>query len=179
MNDIELIWESYKQIHLKEDFDDSEIENLSQFLMKYHPEARIVLTNKETIENVNVNQVSRKQKPNGIWYSLANEWVDYLKYDAPEMAPNYTNAFSLDIDYTKVLKIDSPEKFLEFHKKYSDGMFVDWKAIQNEGYCGVEIIPFQSEYKFDVQWYYIWDIASGCIWDSSCIKKSTKVYPTA
>jgi hypothetical protein len=182
MKDIELIWESYKRIHLKEDFEMSEIEDLDEFLRTYHPEARVVLTDKETIENTNIKQVAKdpnyNPKPKGIWYSLANEWAEFIKYDAPEFAPDYTNVFSLDIDYSKILQIDTSEKLLAFNKKYArSSMFVDWTAIQDEGYCGVEIIPHQRQHSHSLMWYYNWSIASGCIWDSSCIKKSTKIYP--
>lgn len=181
MNDEQLIWQNYQQIVLKEDFELREIEVLNRFLRTFHSEGRVVLTNKETIENTNIKQVPRDSsynpKPKGIWYSLANEWAEYIKYDAPDWASDYTNVFLLDIDFSKILKIDTSEKLLSFNRKYANNMFVDWAALQEEGYCGVEIIPYQGSHRHSIPWYYGWDIASGCIWNSSCIKKVNKVYP--
>jgi len=170
---------------IKEDFENKELEGLCNFLKTFHSEGRIVLTNKETVENVNIEQIPTRPysypKPKGIWYSLASEWVEFLIYQAPEWASNYTNVFLLDIDFSKILKIDSTEKFETFNKDYANGIhgdwFVDWTAIQKEGYKGVEIIPYQMDYR-DITWYNQWDVASGCIWDSSCIKNTTKVYPS-
>lgn len=180
MSDEQLIWERYQQI-FKEDFELREIDVLNRFLRSYHSEGRIVLTNKNKIENTQVRQTPRdpnyNPKPKGMWYALANEWAEFIKTQSPEWASDYTNVFLLDIDFSKILRINTPEKLIEFDRKYARSMFVDWGAVQQDGYSGVEIIPYQYEYRHKLQWYYSWDLASGCIWDSSCVRKTTKLYP--
>jgi hypothetical protein len=182
MNDEELIWDNYYKSILTEGFDSDNIKVLDRFLRTYYSESRVVLTGEEEIINFNIKQVERhpnfNPKPQGLWYSKGNEWADFLKYDPANWADTYNNVFLLDIDLKKILKIDSYEKLLSFSRKYSDGKeYVDWEAVENLGYHGVEIIPYQGEARHNIPWYYRWDVASGCIWNTDCILKSTKVYP--
>lgn len=178
MNDEQLIWEAYDKSIKTEGFENKQIRVLDRFLRIHYPNSRVVITDKENIENVNITQTERKPKPKGLWYSLGNEWADFLKFDASDWAKTYNNVFILEIDLKKILKIDSYEMLMEFDRNHSDGnMYVDWGKIQKIGYHGVEIIPYQNDARFSIPWYYGWDVASGCIWNTDCIKKTTKVFP--
>jgi len=182
MDDERLIWEAYDKSIQTEGFENKHIRVLDRFLRTYYPVSRVVLTDKEKIENANIIQTEKSPqinpKPKGLWYSLGNEWANLLKFDPLNWAKTYNNVFLLEIDLKKILKIDSYEMLIVFDRNHSDGnMYVDWGKLQKMGYSGVEIIPYQGEARYNIPWYYGWDIASGCIWDTSCIKKSTKVYP--
>ena len=49
------------------------------------------------------------------------------------------------------------------------GTAIDWELIQKEGYGGIEICPYNWGWRSQ-NWYYGWDVASGCVWDSSSIQ---------
>lgn len=37
-------------------------------------------------------------------------------------------------------------------------------------YDGIEIAPYQESLRYDLEWYYGWDVASGCIWNFEGIR---------
>ena len=41
--------------------------------------------------------------------------------------------------------------------------------------AGIEIAPYQHAFRSTHMWYYGWDVASGCVWDKSGIKKIEKI----
>jgi len=45
---------------------------------------------------------------------------------------------------------------------------IDWKRVAKE-YQGILITPYVYERRTSRYWYYPWDCAGGCIWDTSCI----------
>jgi hypothetical protein len=83
----------------------------------------------------------------------------------------------IDVDLSKMKVIRNYEQLLEFHNEYStmNAMsgypHIDWNKVSQK-FSGIEIVPYINETRFDeeIQWYYTWDVASGCIWDSSGIK---------
>lgn len=46
---------------------------------------------------------------------------------------------------------------------------INWAAVA-EDFDGIFITPYQWSARFDVDWYYTWDCASGCIWNLRCIQ---------
>ena len=84
----------------------------------------------------------------------------------------------------KVLKLDTEADFRAFHEKYNYGgiplreytdeqteimlalkpfkleNFIDWSHVQQDGWYGLEIIPYQEKYRMAMpfrDWYYPWD----------------------
>ncbi len=49
--------------------------------------------------------------------------------------------------------------------------YIDWGHVSNK-HQGIIINPYQFGCRCDpkTQWYYPWDVASGCIWDVDCIE---------
>jgi hypothetical protein len=47
---------------------------------------------------------------------------------------------------------------------------IDWNKVAEE-YQGIIIAPYRWEHRLDMMWYYGWDCASGCIWDSKAIER--------
>lgn len=46
---------------------------------------------------------------------------------------------------------------------------IEWGAVKDL-YDGIIIAPYSWNLRMDLQWYYGWDCASGCIWNLSAIK---------
>ena len=118
-------------------------------------------------------------KPEGIWYACGREWINYLESESPE--DTISHVYELTLDKSYFLILNTNEKILNFNKQYgltkylgvgkdSDSFkFVDWPFVKMQGYKGIEICPYARKLRNDnrVEWYYPWDVASGCFWDSS------------
>lgn len=49
---------------------------------------------------------------------------------------------------------------------------IDWGEVQ-KGYDGIIIAPYQWQSRNALLWYYAWDCASGCIWNTDVIESVT------
>lgn len=133
-------------------------------------------------ENLVVTEKEYKQnwfKPIGFWYEIDNSWEEWLGGNMPHwFKERYNYKFKIEIDFANILIIDTPEKFIKFHEEFSGNERpndpypqIDWQLV-SQLYDGIEITnylhQFRMEYKYN--WYYSWDVASGCIWrNHKCI----------
>jgi thiaminase len=75
--------------------------------------------------------------------------------------------------------------FEVFHKRYSKKLkiiysnefisneFINWKKVAKD-YGGIEICPCIPVYKKYI-WFALWDVASGCVWNTESIIKNTEL----
>ena len=109
-------------------------------------------------------------KPVGLWYSVGNEWEEWCRSEMPGWIGKYN--YELDIKNINLLRLDSVESILEFNKLYSlntkYNYEVDWGKLYSL-YDGIEITPYQYNLRYELGWYYSWDVASGCIWNAKKI----------
>jgi hypothetical protein len=117
-------------------------------------------------------------KPNGFWFGVRDSWIDWMEGEAPHWKGD--NLYSLDIDESKCLVIETNEQFLEFSKKYRTkgniGNVINWKEVAQD-HSGIVIKKYFDEYRMDTThaWYYTWDAASGCVWDNTAISSVEQV----
>jgi hypothetical protein len=131
----------------------------------------------------------RGSKPNGVWFSVVSEedgsdgWRDYCKANGKMLEP-YRTELVLDQDAilwvrTKA-EIDkltddygySPPIPAEFLKSKSDytRSAICWKRLATK-YGGIVIAPYCAERRQKKLWYYTWDCASGCVWNSNAVRE--------
>lgn len=163
-----------------EGIESSKVKEHLDLIKRQYSNRRIILTNDEGVDLTREIQTQgRGPKPNGLWYALGSEWLHWLSTEMPDWLDDYSHAFYLDLDYSKILRINDDKKFEQFEETYSDHSNaygnVDWSFVAMK-YKGIEIIPYRMEYRTESFWYYPWDIASGCIWDLSAIKKTVKIF---
>ena len=118
-------------------------------------------------------------KPKGLWYAVGAEWIDWCKDEMPHWIGD--KFYKIEIT-DKVLRITNVDEFKWFCDKF--GYFpeyykhtslanhyidIDWMKVAEE-YPGIEIAPHQYSLCHEYNWYYGWDVASGCVWDESAIK---------
>jgi len=120
-------------------------------------------------------------KPYGLWYGCGNEWLEWLTYEMPQWIGKYIYAIELNED--NILKITSDEQFSAFERTYGIPGYggvgkIDWKRVSEE-HGGIEICPYRHSKRMSSDWYYPWDVASGCAWDSSSIKSIKLVSRTS
>ena len=130
-------------------------------------------------------QVDFNLKPEGFWYQIDESWEKFrkgvLNFDERSSKVN------LKIDKTNVLIINTLEKFDSFYDKYcsasvifsSPQTAINWLAV-SEDYDGIEIPYYFRERRMDLKhfWYYPWDVACGCIWNTDIITVVGKPVPT-
>jgi hypothetical protein len=90
------------------------------------------------------------------------EWIDKSPY-----------VYRIEVNPSRMLIIRNEKDFRDFHAKYWSfhiaGVLIDWPRVARD-YDGIEICPYQSKFRMSSDWYYPWDVASGCIWGSGAFK---------
>ena len=120
-------------------------------------------------------------KPKGLWYQIDDSWEEWCKYNMPQwLGTSSRGAYktNIEIDKTNVLVIKTLEDFDNFHNKYralniyyNKLVNINWERVSEE-YDGIEISDYFYERRLTgwCSWYYGWDLASGCIWNTNIIK---------
>jgi hypothetical protein len=126
----------------------------------------------------NIKQVTQPYhtKPKGLWYSCGDEWVEWLRSEMPQWETDSNYLYEVDPS-DKVLYISSNAEMRMFESTYGirakfGGSAIDWAKVQSDGHAGIEICPYLGDFRWH-DWYYGWDVASGCIWDKTGIAKVT------
>lgn len=113
-------------------------------------------------------------KPDGLWFAVDDDWQRWCETDWPDRWHNADRHVELDINLDRVLVLDTVDKVIDFHLHYfagyGDRYRLPWADVTAD-YAGIIIAPYQWSLRLDheVDWYYTWDCASGCIWDLSAI----------
>jgi hypothetical protein len=123
-------------------------------------------------------------KPNGLWYSCGKEWIEWVLSEQRSWVRPYV--YRLHLSDSKIIKISNKKELEEFTKKYlkkdhmpgmETSLFVDWPKVASE-YDGIQICPYihSARMSQSTEWYYSWDVASGCIWNPSAVTKAELLY---
>jgi len=117
-------------------------------------------------------------KPVGFWVSVKGEgdWIDYLDTVDYHDDVHYEHSVSLTKD-ADILYLNDYQDMVAFqeifgvvkdtHYGYQD-LRIDWLLV-TQHYAGIIIPTFDGQARRDLDWYFNWDCASGCIWDLSAI----------
>ena len=132
-------------------------------------------------------------KPEGLWYECqdgsSESWREFCEFSLSGGDTRYDSSYNVilkDEGY-HILHITNDKQIERFNKMYAvnhprdpDGYkgldkVIDWPKVA-EHYAGIEICPYLSSKRNDDDffWYYGWDVASGCIWDSLGIEELIK-----
>lgn len=136
----------------------------------------------------NVTQPAFGDKPEGLWYSCGDHWFRFLLTEA-ESLPLKRYVYKLQINTEFVLRVKGAkaiDEFTQAHRvKFPLPNEVMWSVMSLRGWinweqvarahAGVEIAPYCWSRRLSphTQWYYGWDVASGCLWDEKAFKKVT------
>lgn len=121
------------------------------------------------------------EEPTMNWYDFASEniGIERLTYRHEVEFADSANLLTLDtvVDMLKFTKEYTaiPERYQEVDNFTPDvGLWIDWRRVRAK-YNGIIIPIFHWSLRLSevTRWYYIWDCASGCIWDLDVIKSFT------
>jgi hypothetical protein len=113
------------------------------------------------------------RKPSGLWYSI-DDSLAVWSMNKLSSCP-YTYLIDLDIDMSRICSISTFDKLVRFTDIYGTiteplcVRAIQWDIVAQD-YAGVEINPYiETNLNEYVSWYRGWDVASGCVWDTSCV----------
>jgi hypothetical protein len=140
-------------------------------------DSRVIMSKEEEITFKNSPNQENRRKPIGLWYGIGSSWVDWIRYNQPSWEKDFIHI--VDVDLSKMKVIRNNKQLIEFHNEYFikdefGGNKIDWGKVA-EKYSGIEISPFIVRYYSEIDWYYGWDVSSGCIWNSDAIKDIKKL----
>ena len=128
----------------------------------------------EEFRNVSQQTPDFPKKPVGLWYSCGDSWREFTSSEGFAQG-RYRYSYEIIVNTSAMYMIRSTAEIEKFNETYSKkGKYervIDWKAVQDDGYAGIEICPYRPEKRMasGYFWYYPWDVASGCIWDKAAI----------
>lgn len=155
-------------------------------------------SNKHLTEVRSVKQTDedeRGDKPRGLWVSVEgdDDWKSWCEGES--FALEYlTHPTEVILSQSaNLLKISGANALRDFHKRYGcrayyadrmsepwryEGYAIRWIDIAAQ-YDGIIIAPYVWDLRLDMgmRWYYGWDCASGCIWNSRAVAKLVPLHP--
>jgi hypothetical protein len=138
-------------------------------------DTRLHLTHESEIKKMDTKQKPEGPKPRGLWYAVGFGWLDFT---ANEFTSFYEEkevyAFEISLNGLNVLRITNYDELLKFEEaylvsnenEYMKKFDINWVKVA-ENYDGIEIAPYIYKARMGHFWYYGWDVASGCIWNTS------------
>ncbi len=113
-------------------------------------------------------------KPKGLWYSCGSAWDDWCRNEMPHWITKSPHVYRIKVNLSRMLVIRNASDFGAFEVRYltytsSGYQLINWEAVARD-YDGIEICPYQSKFRRVADWYYPWDVASGCIWGPGAFK---------
>lgn len=116
-------------------------------------------------------------KPDGLWVSVKgpDDWPTWCASERWALDRQVPHRVTLS-PAANVLLVDSMSALLSFSENYgapisnwfTQRVAIDWARVAQD-FGGIIIAPYQWPARLSVDWYYGWDVASGCIWDLDCI----------
>lgn len=131
-------------------------------------------------------------KPTGFWVSVAGDkdWPSWCRdegFAIDRLAVEHAVTLASDAN---VLHIKSVHDLDNFHdryavetedvRRYPTRSFRSWPIgwqVVAEHYDGIIIAPYQWSHRLNMEWYYGWDVASGCIWNLAAIERFVRIEP--
>lgn len=117
-------------------------------------------------------------KPHGLWVSVEGDqdWPCWCRdNDFRLNSLRYVSEVAIDPS-AKILTLASLADLDAFTGRYGKSCFstgdaIDWHLVSRQ-YAGIVIAPYQWARRLHWAWYYGWDCASGCIWDTFAVEAS-------
>ena len=133
-------------------------------------------------------------KPNGVWYGCGDSWLKWISMNMTSRLDKVNYVYELELDQEFVLTITNAKEFKTFEWEYwgaapwqkrggwsdsgpPDGQYerIDFNLLAGQ-YDGIEICPYLPEFRMSTSnWYYSWDVASGCLWNSEALVSEPKL----
>jgi hypothetical protein len=134
----------------------------------------------KNIRSSSQEEIAVFSKPNGLWLSVGEAWKDWCEGKSFRLEYLKSETRVSVKERVNILSISTESDLLNFSTEYcsSESILgldkscycIDWKRVSKE-YQGIVISPYQWKCRLgtETMWYYPWDCACACIWDSECL----------
>jgi hypothetical protein len=120
-------------------------------------------------------------KPAGLWYAPGDAWPKFLTMKGLQHL-HRPHVFEVKFNpEAKILRVNDIGGIRVVATMAKDTFMprnasILWAKLARV-YAGIEIIPYVHEARLamDTEWYYPWDVASGCVWDPTALASVTYV----
>ncbi len=127
----------------------------------------------------NAGAACERFKPRGLWFSVDQadsygwkQWCESEGYCLDSL--DYQAAIALH-EQANILRIETGDALCELADRFGrpdkddmDYDQMDWVRIA-AAYQGIIIAPYQWGCRLSPSWYWMWDCASGCVWNPKAI----------
>lgn len=120
-------------------------------------------------------------KPHGLWFDVDADWKRWCDSEnfRPEELMTCHEVKLLGgnvLELARALDLDDfTERFGAWPERYPDSLRtgvhhinIDWPKVA-EMYDGIIIAPYCWERRMELMWYYGFDCASGCVWNTDIV----------
>jgi hypothetical protein len=122
--------------------------------------------------------VSVVEKPRGLWLSVDDEWATWCTETGFRLHDLAVRTRIVLKHPDHLLWLKTPAQIRAFQHQYEKKrpgsityfIAIDWPRVAAD-HAGILIAPYQWSLRNDLMWYYGWDCASGCLWDTSIIDR--------
>lgn len=119
-------------------------------------------------------RVSPFGKPNGLWVSIAGDdgwaaWCRDQNYRIDLLSTTHQVTLRSRADIRFINDVSALDAFDSEFRGGGDGSGIDWATVAKR-HDGMIIAPYQWSRRSQLDWYYGWDCASGCIWNLDAIE---------
>lgn len=156
--------------------------DIYSLISKEYSNSRIIMSKDDRIDfrSTPIGNQEIKFKPRGLWYGIGTSWIDWVRGEMPHWETE--NVFKIDINESRVKLIRTYDELINFDKEYgSEYTFgyetytkIDWVKVAGD-WGGIEIAPYIYKARMVLEWYYGWDVASGCIWGDGVITNIERI----
>jgi hypothetical protein len=119
---------------------------------------------------------SEFEKPKGLWVSVDGEddWESWCRSEMTGWIEHKQRYRVILAETPRILVLSSHCDLDDFQHEYGrdcgrwNEKYIEWPSVAAK-YSGIIIAPYQWSCRMDMNWYYGWDCASGCIWNADAI----------
>lgn len=169
---------------LRENLLDEVSNELYAKIKREHHNDRLIISKYDSLDfdMGKIGQQEVRTKPRGLWYGIGDSWLSWVKSEMPDW--EYDNVYKIEVDKSKIKIIRTYDELVAFDGEYGvdyesrivlyNGRNIDWGKVAND-FGGIEISPYIYKARYEFNWYYGWDVASGCIWSNDVITDIKKL----
>jgi len=108
----------------------------------------------------------------GFWIAEGYSWIDWMSSEAKNWLYSQNYIYEVTPNFSEILKLSTHQDLIYFTQAYRgrDESHIRWQEIVDQ-YAGIVIAPYIRSARMTIDWYYPWDVSSGCIWNWDGIKE--------
>ena len=107
-----------------------------------------------------------------LWFATGYEWLEWMASEMKDWLYGQNYIYEITLKDENILRMSTHSELYDFTRRYQgeNNYSIQWDELVKK-YSGIVISPYIQSARYDLGWYYSWDIASGCVWNWNGIKE--------